>query len=205
MIKALKPTAKASLSWSAIIHIALLVLLTINTYKSVEYSGNSIEVNLVESDSNVKNSNNKQRLTESKSDSSFKETINKSDNVQSQSNINQDFVINNTTKSDGKKGANQNNLPVNLSDLVIVNKPDTDAYYPIVSKKVGEEGTVELRLFINESGNVDDVDIIRSSKITRLDIAAQKLAKIIQFKPFIKNNTPIKISATITINFKLKK
>lgn len=92
---------------------------------------------------------------------------------------------------------------VSISQLTILFSPNPSDYYPTISKKLEEEGKVQLRIFINERGLVENTEVIRSSQSSRLDAAAEKLARDTRFKPYAPEGTPIRISALLTVSFKL--
>lgn len=108
------------------------------------------------------------------------------------------------TQSEGVAGGQSTPTNVSLSQLVILYKPDTEAFYPAFSKRIGEEGNVEVRLQIDEAGNVQTTQVALSSGSPRLDKAALDLAQKIRFKPYLQNGVPIKIFAKIGVKFKLK-
>lgn len=92
---------------------------------------------------------------------------------------------------------------VELNQLVILYKPDTDVFYPSFSKRIGEEGNVEMRIQIDETGSVQNVQVVKSSNSPRLDKAATELALRIRFKPYIQNGSAIKVAAKFGVKFKL--
>ena len=87
----------------------------------------------------------------------------------------------------------------------MVYRPDTEIFYPRLSKDIGEQGIVDVQLFINELGEVKSVSIIRSSGFDRLDKAAAQLASRIRFKPYIVNGNASKVNAGIAIKFQLNR
>jgi len=93
---------------------------------------------------------------------------------------------------------------VDLNQLVILYKPDTESFYPTFSKRIGEEGNVEVRLQIDETGSVQGTQVTLSSGSPRLDKAAMDLAQKIRFKPHTRNGVAIAITAKIGVKFKLK-
>ena len=93
---------------------------------------------------------------------------------------------------------------VDINQLIILYKPDTEVFYPSFSKRIGEEGNVEMRIQIDEGGNVQNVQVVQSSGSPRLDKAATELASRVRFKPHTLNGTPIKVTAKIGVKFKLK-
>lgn len=94
---------------------------------------------------------------------------------------------------------------VALNQLEMVYRPDTEVFYPRLSKDIGEQGVVAVILFIKESGEVRSVAIERSSGFERLDKAAVALATRIRFKPYLINGVPSQVSAGISIKFQLNR
>ncbi|MEA9601641.1 energy transducer TonB [Polynucleobacter sp. MG-28-Ekke-A2] len=101
-------------------------------------------------------------------------------------------------------GASGTPIQTDIGKLVVVYQPDADAYYPSFSKRSGEQGTVVVRLIIDESGNVEDVALLQSSTFPRLDRAATDIGKRYRFKPFLVNGSPQRISTNLLIKFNLK-
>ena len=83
-------------------------------------------------------------------------------------------------------------------------QPDADAYYPSFSKRSGEQGTVIVRLIIDQTGTVEDVALLQSSSFPRLDRAASEIGRRYRFKPFLVNGSPQRISTNLLIKFNLK-
>ncbi|CAN5194810.1 energy transducer TonB [soil metagenome] len=75
--------------------------------------------------------------------------------------------------------------------------------YPQVSKRLGEEGKVVLRILINESGRPDRVDVQTSSGSPRLDEAARQAALRALFKPHMADGKATAVYAIVPINFQL--
>ncbi len=94
---------------------------------------------------------------------------------------------------------------VELNQLIMVYRPDTEVFYPRLSKDIGEQGVVGVQLFINEVGEVRSVSVIRSSGFSRLDNAATQLASRIRFKPYLVNGVPSRVNAGISIKFQLNR
>ena len=101
-------------------------------------------------------------------------------------------------------GASGTPIQTDIGKLVVVYQPDADAYYPSFSKRSGEQGEVVVRLIIDESGNVEDVALLRSSSFPRLDRAATEIGRRYRFKPFLVNGSPNRISTNLLIKFNLK-
>ena len=101
-------------------------------------------------------------------------------------------------------GASGTPIQTDIGKLIVVYQPDADAYYPSFSKRSGEQGTVVVRLIIDEGGNVEDVALLQSSTFPRLDRAATDIGKRYRFKPFLVNGSPQRISTNLLIKFNLK-
>ncbi|MBU3557079.1 energy transducer TonB [Polynucleobacter sp. Ross1-W9] len=101
-------------------------------------------------------------------------------------------------------GASGTPIQTDIGKLVVVYQPDADAYYPSFSKRSGEQGSVVVRLIIDETGSVEDVALLQSSTFPRLDRAATDIGKRYRFKPFLVNGSPQRISTNLLIKFNLK-
>ena len=101
-------------------------------------------------------------------------------------------------------GASGTPIQTDIGKLIVVYQPDADAYYPSFSKRSGEQGSVVVRLIIDEAGNVEDVALLQSSTFPRLDRAATDIGKRYRFKPFLVNGSPQRISTNLLIKFNLK-
>lgn len=77
------------------------------------------------------------------------------------------------------------------------------AEYPRVSRRMGEEGKVTLRVLVNEKGYAEKVDIQKSSGFQRLDEAARNALMQAIFKPYLEDGKALAMIATATINFSL--
>jgi protein TonB len=76
--------------------------------------------------------------------------------------------------------------------------------YPLLSRRMGEEGKVVLRVLINERGRADRIDVHQSSGSARLDQAAREAVELSRFKPYIENGRAIAVFAIIPIAFNLE-
>ena len=101
-------------------------------------------------------------------------------------------------------GASGTPIQTDIGKLEVVFQPDADAYYPSFSKRSGEQGSVVVRLIIDQTGSVEDVALLQSSTFPRLDRAATEIGKRYRFKPFLVNGSPQRISTNLLIKFNLK-
>jgi TonB family protein len=75
--------------------------------------------------------------------------------------------------------------------------------YPAEAKKEKVEGAVTLQVKIDETGKVTDATVSKSPD-ERLSKAAIDAVKQWEFEPGKVEGKPVKVKATITVNFRLK-
>jgi protein TonB len=63
-------------------------------------------------------------------------------------------------------------------------------------------GTVVLRLFINEQGGVDKVEVLRSTPPGLFDATALEAASRARFSPGFLGGVPVKSQVTFEVNYK---
>ena len=95
-------------------------------------------------------------------------------------------------------------IQTDIGKLEVLYQPDADAYYTSFSKRSGEQGTVIVRLIIDQTGNVEDVVLLQSSTFPRLDRSATEIGRRYRFKPYWVNGSPQRISTNLLIKFNLK-
>jgi len=76
--------------------------------------------------------------------------------------------------------------------------------YPTLSRRMGEEGKVVLRVSVNPHGNADSVEIRTSSGSSRLDEAARKTVQAWKFIPAKRGETAVQSWVLVPIIFKLE-
>jgi protein TonB len=101
-------------------------------------------------------------------------------------------------------GVNGTPIQTDIGKLEVLYQPDADAYYTSFSKRSGEQGTVIVRLIIDQTGNVEDVVLLQSSTFPRLDRSATEIGRRYRFKPYVVNGSPQRISTNLFIKFHLK-
>ena len=95
--------------------------------------------------------------------------------------------------------------PVVVAPSVDTRHPLTQPRYPASSRRAGEEGTVELSLFVLANGRVDKVTIARSSGFEKLDDAARKEAmRGWRFKPQTVDGLAVAAWHRISVTFRLE-
>jgi protein TonB len=76
--------------------------------------------------------------------------------------------------------------------------------YPQLSRRLGEEGRVILRVLVNPSGRADEVQIRTSSGHERLDEAARETVRAWKFVPAKRGEEPVAAWVLIPISFRLE-
>jgi protein TonB len=93
--------------------------------------------------------------------------------------------------------------PKIVSGVAYINAPRP--VYPPLDARMGNEGTVTLRVLINDKGRAEKIDIRKSSGSPRMDEAARDAVMRATFKPYIEDGKAIPVYAIIPINFTLSR
>lgn len=75
--------------------------------------------------------------------------------------------------------------------------------YPALSRRLGEQGRVLVRVLINRDGRAERVEVQSSSGSRRLDDAAIKAAREALYRPYSENGEPIPVWALVPTLFEL--
>jgi len=75
--------------------------------------------------------------------------------------------------------------------------------YPALSRRMGEEGRVMLRVLVGANGKPENVEIENSSGFSRLDNAALESVKKWKFIPARRNNEAISAEVLVPVKFSL--
>jgi protein TonB len=76
--------------------------------------------------------------------------------------------------------------------------------YPALSRRMGEEGKVVLRVFVNQQGLPTEVELWRSSGFSRLDGVALETVRKWKFMPARHGEQPIGAWVLVPISFSLR-
>jgi periplasmic protein TonB len=76
--------------------------------------------------------------------------------------------------------------------------------YPRLSKRMGEQGEVRLRVLVAADGRVTSVELSRSSGYERLDEAALESVKQWRFKPATQGGEPLEAWVEVPVKFVLE-
>ncbi|HVZ31666.1 MAG TPA: energy transducer TonB [Polyangiaceae bacterium] len=77
--------------------------------------------------------------------------------------------------------------------------------YPLVARRRHEEGVVTVRLFINELGSLDKLELAKSSGFPLLDDAALAALRQCRFVPAYRANVPVPSRAEVEVRFQLQR
>ncbi len=95
--------------------------------------------------------------------------------------------------------------PVTLGGELSVACPErTPPRYPHHSRRMGEEGTVVLRVELNEQGSVSAAHVSTSSGFSRLDEAALLAVRTWRCNPATRHGHPVRAVAVQPFNFVLQ-
>jgi len=86
-------------------------------------------------------------------------------------------------------------LPVPLSRI----SPD----YPEEARRLGIEGAVVVKLYINERGEVEDIEVVKSPDKLLSEAALKSLSKA-RFSPARAGGKPMPVVLEFTLRFRLK-
>ena len=95
--------------------------------------------------------------------------------------------------------------PVTLSTELSVTCPElSPPSYPSLSRRLGEEGKLVLRVELDENGHVVTVSVEETSNYKRLDEAALAAVKTWRCNPSLRNGQPVRAVALQPFNFVLQ-
>ncbi len=77
-------------------------------------------------------------------------------------------------------------------------------FYPTMSKRLREQGTVVLRVLIRPNGSAGAIEVRSSSGFVRLDDAAQEAVKNLRFEPATVGGKPVEEWVQIPFVFKFQ-
>ncbi|HWS73764.1 MAG TPA: energy transducer TonB [Quisquiliibacterium sp.] len=75
--------------------------------------------------------------------------------------------------------------------------------YPLASRRLGEQGTVRVRLLIDESGAIERAELLSSSGFERLDRIALESARNTRCRPYLVDGRPALVTAVRPFAFRL--
>lgn len=75
--------------------------------------------------------------------------------------------------------------------------------HPPLSRRMGEEGRVVLRVLVNAKGHPERVEVQKSSGFPRLDEAGRQAVLRALFRPHVDDGQAVAVYASVPINFQL--
>jgi protein TonB len=100
----------------------------------------------------------------------------------------------------GKAPAEADLVSVPMSEAKLLHQ--VTPIYPPIAKKAGVHGIVVLEAIIDTSGNVTDVQVLRS--VPLLDQAAMDAVRQWRFQPGQQGGRPIRMRLTVTVRFDIE-
>ncbi len=94
--------------------------------------------------------------------------------------------------------------PVQMSELSVGCSSRPEPNYPAVSRRMGEQGQVKLRVELDESGKIISVKVLESSGHARLDKAGVETVKNWRCEAATRDGKPARAIATQVFDFKLE-
>ena len=91
--------------------------------------------------------------------------------------------------------------PRTVSSVEYIKAPQL--VYPNLSRRLGESGTVVLRILINEKGLPEQILVHKSTGYSNLDEAGRQAAMRALFKPMIENGKPVPVYVLVPLTFQL--
>ena len=91
--------------------------------------------------------------------------------------------------------------PRTVSSVEYIKAPQL--IYPNLSRRLGESGTVVLRILINEKGLPEQILVQKSTGYSNLDEAGRQAAQRALFKPMIENGKPVPVYVLVPLTFQL--
>lgn len=91
--------------------------------------------------------------------------------------------------------------PKTISKVEYIRAPQVE--YPALSRRIGEQGRVVLRVLIGREGRAERVEVQVSSGSQRLDDAAVKAAREALYRPYAENGVAISVWALVPTSFEL--
>ncbi|HEY5810099.1 MAG TPA: TonB family protein [Povalibacter sp.] len=94
--------------------------------------------------------------------------------------------------------------PVGAASAELKTRTRVDPTYPPSSRRAGEEGTVQLRILVDERGAPRDVQISKGSGFARLDQAAIDAVRKWRFIAAISGGQPVTAWTQVSVTFRLQ-
>jgi protein TonB len=91
--------------------------------------------------------------------------------------------------------------PIEATSLAVTRR--VDPAYPPASRREGDEGTVRLRVLVDERGLPQDIEVLKTSGHPRLDEAASTAVKRWRFRAATEGSRPVKAWTQVSVTFRL--
>jgi protein TonB len=92
-------------------------------------------------------------------------------------------------------------IPARMTNEALMNcRP----LYPAMSKRMGEQGTVRMKVHVDLTGEISNPTLTQSSGFQRLDVAAMDMVKCMKFEPGKVDGLPTAMWFDYPVTFKLE-
>lgn len=112
-------------------------------------------------------------------------------------------AVDSERKDQGKEVAASAEVIAPRFDADYLNNPKPG--YPMMSKRLGEEGQVLLRVLVSSQGSAEQVQLLRSSGFPRLDEAAQEAVAKWRFVPAKVGSVATTAWVQVPVSFQLRR
>lgn len=112
----------------------------------------------------------------------------------------------NDNKKQELKTAKTGNNMLSQTEKFIAGRADyiPKPKYPLASRRKKEEGTVIIKVYLNNTGRAEKWELYKSSGYAKLDTEALKVIKKAKFTPASSNGKPVSSHINLKITFDLK-
>lgn len=128
-----------------------------------------------------------------------------SSNVDRPTSTSQSANPNLTPHPDNQSNVSGNTAPNKLilvTQLEYLDGPPSPVYPPR-ARQAGQEGKVILRVTINQNGELESIDVRKSSGVSALDDAAKQAVQRVRFRPYTLDGVAMRAMADIPFEFVL--
>jgi len=112
-------------------------------------------------------------------------------------------AVDSDRKDQGREAAASAEVIAPRFDADYLNNPKPG--YPMMSKRLGEEGQVLLRVLVSSQGSAEQVQLLRSSGFPRLDEAAQEAVAKWRFVPAKVGSVATTAWVQVPVSFQLRR
>ena len=109
-----------------------------------------------------------------------------------------------TTQKTEPPAAIANQAPISIRKAYPKNEGNPPPKYPMLARRRGWEGTVQLSVLVLENGRVGDISVVKSSGHPLLDTTALKTVAKYHFVPGLRGNQMVAMRVEVPVHFRLQ-